>query len=69
MSHHECRADLNESSLERRTPSLLATLPDLYDLLLLVLVIPKEHLIVGVVHKLSADVLDVLSGYNLRKDP
>jgi len=65
MSHHECRADLQESSLGSRTPSLLATLPDFIDLLLL-LVVPEVHHVVWVVLELSTDVLDVLGGQNLR---
>ena len=65
MTHHECRADLHESSLGRWTPSLLATLPDLIDLLLL-LVVPDVHHVVWVVFELSTDVLEVLGGQYLR---
>jgi len=68
MSHHERRSDLQETSLGRWTPSLLAALPDLNDLLLL-LVVPEGHHVVWVVLELSPDVFDVLGGKNLRKDP
>ena len=65
MTHCECRTDLHESSLGRWTPSLLATLPDLVDLLLL-LVFPDVHHVVWVVFELSTDVLEVLGGQYLR---
>jgi hypothetical protein len=68
MSHHERRADLQETSLGRSTPSLLAALSDLGDLVLLLLVVPEGHDVVWVVLELSPDVLDVLGGQDLRKD-
>ena len=69
MSHHERRTDLQETSLGRSTPPLLAALPDLNDLLmLLLLVVPERHDVVWVVLELYPDVLDVLCGKYLRKD-
>lgn len=69
LSHHEGRASLDECSLWRWTPSLLATLPHLNDLLMLfLLVVALVHHVVWVVLEFSTDVLDVLGCHYLRQD-